>query len=58
MAKNYRDEIIELLDKHDPEGGCYDPDDRESFWGRQADAILDWYADKLDEATYTPEELA
>lgn len=38
--QSIRDELIQVLDESDPDGGCYDLEDREGFWGPQADAIL------------------
>lgn len=39
-----RESIIKMLDDHDPEGGT-NPEDRETFWGAQADALLEWLAE-------------
>lgn len=39
-----RESIIKILDDFDPEGGT-NPEDRETFWGAQADALLEWLAE-------------
>lgn len=40
MTESIRDQIIEILDSNDPDGGVYAPEEVEDFWGVQADAIL------------------
>lgn len=58
MTKNYLEQIREKLANTKSDGmnaaDFIDPDTLDVL----AYSMLDWYTDKLDEATYTPEELA
>lgn len=52
-----RESIIKILDDFDPEGGTFPGEDEslETFWGAQADALLEWLAEhdrQVAEAAY------
>lgn len=42
-----REDIIEILDESDPEGGVWEPDELEDFWGPQADALVRYLLNRL-----------